>query len=158
MTIDAIFNAGNLAAGTGWAALFVALFARPARGALFVCAGLILPIAFALVYLGLFVSAAMGPRMVPDFSSLGGIKALFSHDTTMTVGWYHYLAFDLTIGTWIVRDGLARGATRWLLFPILALTMMLGPIGLLAYGLLWAAALRGTSPGLPVPQAWTKNP
>lgn len=151
--MSTIFNVGNIAAGTGWLALLVALFIARLRWTLFLYSGLILPALFALSYVGLLVAASVGPNAAPDFTSLAGVKALFSHDATMTVGWYHYLAFDLVVGTWITRDGLARGASPLLMLPILLLTMFVGPAGLLAYLILWLAALRGKAAGLPMPQA-----
>jgi hypothetical protein len=49
------------------------------------------------------------------------------------LGWTHYLAFDLFIGSWEIEDAGKRGIPHWLMVPILLLTFMLGPIGLLTY-------------------------
>jgi hypothetical protein len=45
----------------------------------------------------------------------------------------HYLAFDLFVGGWEVRDAVARGVSRWLVAPCLLLTFIFGPAGWLAY-------------------------
>ena len=46
-----------------------------------------------------------------------------------------YLCFDLAVGVWIVNDAAARGLDfgwrRWVRVPVLLLTFMLGPVGLL---------------------------
>ena len=45
----------------------------------------------------------------------------------------HYLAFDLFIGSWEVRDARRHGVPHVLVIPCLLMTFLLGPIGLLAY-------------------------
>jgi hypothetical protein len=45
----------------------------------------------------------------------------------------HYLAFDLFIGGWELRDAQRRGVPHLLLLPCLGLTLMFGPLGLLVY-------------------------
>ena len=64
------------------------------------------------------------------FGSIGEIRALFANDAALVAGWFHYLAFDLFVGTWIVRDGIARDIAGWkalLLIPCLVLTFLFGP-------------------------------
>ena len=63
---------------------------------------------------------------------------LYHKDVTVlsggvTVGWTHYLAFDLFIGIWIARDADAKGFARWIQAPILFATFMAGPVGLLVW-------------------------
>ncbi|WP_209347147.1 ABA4-like family protein [Pontixanthobacter sp. CEM42] len=67
------------------------------------------------------------------FTSIEGVRALFASDGGLTVGWVHYLAFDLFVGLWIARDADAKYFSRVLQAPILLLTFMLGPIGLLLW-------------------------
>jgi Domain of unknown function (DUF4281) len=43
------------------------------------------------------------------------------------------LAFDLLVGSWIVRDARERGIAHLLLLPSLALTFLFGPAGWLSY-------------------------
>ena len=45
----------------------------------------------------------------------------------------HYLAFDLFIGCWVVRDARRHDISIVLIIPALVLTFMFGPVGLLAY-------------------------
>jgi ABA4-like protein len=51
----------------------------------------------------------------------------------LLAGWTHYLAFDLFIGGWEVRDAQARGIPHLLVVPALVLTFLFGPAGLLLY-------------------------
>lgn len=67
-------------------------------------------------------------------------EALFSAASTavlpgwlLLAGWVHYLAFDLFIGSWEVRDAQRHGLSHLLVVPCLALTFLFGPVGLLLY-------------------------
>src|SRR5262252_5243868 len=64
---------------------------------------------------------------------LSGIAALLSSPIGATVGWLHFLAFDLFVGRWIYLDGRERGVPAWVLAPVLFLTLMIGPCGFLLY-------------------------
>ncbi|MBV7264729.1 ABA4-like family protein [Erythrobacter ani] len=65
-----------------------------------------------------------------NFTSIDGVRAIFSTDVGVTIGWTHYLAFDLFVGLWIARDADAKFFSRWLQAPILLATLMAGPLGL----------------------------
>jgi hypothetical protein len=67
------------------------------------------------------------------FGSLAEVSALFSAPGNVMMGWTHYLAFDLFIGSWEVEDAGKEGIPHWLVLPCLFFTLMLGPIGLLLY-------------------------
>jgi hypothetical protein len=45
----------------------------------------------------------------------------------------HYLAFDLFVGGWEVRDAQERGIRHLLVVPALVLTFLFGPAGWLLY-------------------------
>ena len=154
MDFSTIFSVGNTVALTGWLALLVGLFVGPARKPAFLYAGLILPALLAVAYLvlvGRQLTGGSGEAM--DFTTLEGVKALLGADAGATIGWYHYLAFDMIIGAWVARDGLARGAWPVALVPILALVFMFGPVGFLAYLIVWAVFLRNRPGALPYPAA-----
>jgi hypothetical protein len=68
-----------------------------------------------------------------DFQTLAGVSALFSSPWVLLAGWIHYLAFDLLVGVWEVRDSRSRGIPHLLVVPCLALTFMFGPAGWLLY-------------------------
>ena len=85
------------------------------------------PFLLAVIYVVLV--AATLPRSEGGFSSLAGVRALIDNPWALLAGSAHYLAFDLFIGGWEVRD-----AQRHLLVvPALVLTFHLGPGGLLLY-------------------------
>src|SRR3546814_18320544 len=74
----------------------------------------------------------------------------------MLVGWVHYLAFDLFAGMWIARDADQKGFSRIVQFPLLVLTLLAGPVGLLAWLIVrerraraLARAKSARSPGCP---------
>lgn len=91
-----------------------------------------IPVLLGCVYLGVFLTSPGFPAG-GGFSSLDGVMTLFTSPHFALVGWVHYLVFDLFIGAWEVRDARRRGIPHWFVVPCLALTLMLGPIGLLAY-------------------------
>jgi hypothetical protein len=68
-----------------------------------------------------------------DFTTLSGVMALFDTQGGATIGWIHYLAFDLLVGIWIARNADRHGISRILQVPALFLTLMFGPMGLLVY-------------------------
>jgi Domain of unknown function (DUF4281) len=76
------------------------------------------------------------------FFSLQGVIRLFKSPRVVLAGWVHFLAFDLMVGLYIVTDAARHGMSHWLLIPVLLLTLMFGPAGLLVY-LLLRVALTG---------------
>ena len=68
-----------------------------------------------------------------DFTQLSGIMALFDSKGGATVGWIHYLAFDLFVGLWVARNADRHGYARWMQVPILFFVLMAGPFGLTLY-------------------------
>lgn len=91
-----------------------------------------IPMILGIVYLGVFVTS---PEPAPGggFSSLDGVVALFSNPHFVLVGWVHYLVFDLFIGAWEIRDARRLSVPHIFVVPCLFLTLLLGPVGLLAY-------------------------
>ncbi len=77
-----------------------------------------------------------GSSAAPDFTTLAGVRQLLSSPGGATVGWIHYLAFDLFVGLWVARNADKYGFARWLQIPILLFVLMLGPLGLILYLLL----------------------
>ena len=68
-----------------------------------------------------------------DFNSIAGVRAIFSSDVGVVIGWTHYLAFDLFVGLWIARDADAKSISRLIQAPILLATLMAGPLGLFVW-------------------------
>lgn len=67
------------------------------------------------------------------FGSLADVRTLFANDYLLLAGWVHYLAFDLFVGSWEVRDSRRLGVHHLAVVPCLVLTFLVGPIGLLVY-------------------------
>jgi Domain of unknown function (DUF4281) len=125
--LEMIYSACSTLAIIGWLALVLAPLNRSyaipfARGT-----ALILAIAY-LAQLFTITQDTGG-----DFFTLSGVTSLFTVPGNVMLGWTHYLAFDLFIGSWEVEDSAQRGIPHWLVIPCLGLTFMFGPIGLLAY-------------------------
>lgn len=74
--------------------------------------------------------SVLGAVAQPD---LPGIMALLGSPAGATIGWVHFLAFDLFVGRWIYLDSRARGLSPWLVGPILIFTLLLAPMGFLLY-------------------------
>ena len=106
--------------------------------------------------LGLFYSAfllkAITEEGPPNYATYEeGPRRLFKSHAGMLAGWAHYLAFDLFVGVWIYRTGLAENRTTRA--PLL-LTFVAGPLGLLYF--LLQRGLRRPMP-YPFDQSRTKK-
>lgn len=125
-----LFSLGSMLAMLGWVALLLSLFLRPIQVWTWRVTGIVIPCVLAVAYIYLL---ATNHNANPDggFGSIEAVRALFSDDPALAAGWIHYLAFDLFVGTWIVRAGLSSKVHPLLLLPALPLTFLLGPAGLL---------------------------
>lgn len=65
--------------------------------------------------------------------NLPGIATLLGSPAGATIGWIHFLAFDLFVGRWVYLDSREKNISAWLVSPILFFVFMLGPLGLLLY-------------------------
>ena len=133
---DTAFSLANLLALVMWAALIL-LPRWPAllSAILYLGVGL-LCLAYALGLVGIMTGTldaggGQGPGL--DFGSIEGVRSIFASDGGVTVGWIHYLAFDLFVGLWIARDADAKGFSRLVQAPVLLATFMAGPLGLLVW-------------------------
>jgi len=128
MTPNLLFSIMNDVSLVAWMALAVLPRKRWVAGGL---AMFVVPAFFAVAYIAIVVSQF--GRSEGGFSSLSGVAALFSNPWLLLAGWIHYLAFDLFVGSWEVRDARARGIPHLAVVPCLALTLMFGPAGWLLY-------------------------
>lgn len=136
MAWDAIFGAANMLALVMWAGLIL-LPRWPALLAAVLYLGIgLLSLAYAALLLGI-VSGGLDPvggqAASMDFTSIEGIRTIFLSDGGLTVGWIHYLAFDLFVGLWIARDADAKRFSRLVQAPVLLATFLAGPLGLLGW-------------------------
>ena len=135
---DSIFGATNLLAMVMWAMLIL-LPRWPALLAAVLYVGVgILCLVYSVGLIGIltggFDPGATGASGgSPDFTTIEGVRAIFASDAGVTIGWTHYLAFDLFAGLWIARDADGKGFSRFVQAPILLATFLAGPLGLLAW-------------------------
>ena len=137
---ELIFSVVNLLALLGW----VLLAALPRRRWAEQLSLSVVPALLASAYV-VIVAASWG-RSPGGFSSLADVALLFQSPWLLLAGWVHYLAFDLFVGGWIVRDARQRGIAHGWLLPSLLLTFMFGPAGWLSYLGLRAAMRRRGEP------------
>jgi len=137
MSAEQVFSISNSAALLGWLILAVL---GPKRWAASLVSGAILPLLFGVLYAGLILAHWGGTK--GGFGSLASVALLFSDQWLLLAGWVHYLAFDLFIGSWQVRDARAKGIPHLLVIPSLLLTFLFGPIGLLLYFVVRCARAR----------------
>jgi Domain of unknown function (DUF4281) len=142
MTAEQIFSVLNLIALASWVALVCLPRVRWTTTVLSIA----VPSLLAVVYVVLIAIAL--PSSNGGFSSLAAVRALFDNRLALLAGWTHYLAFDLFIGGWELRDAQARGIPHLLVVPALILTFLFGPAGLLLY-----LAIRWLVPGRRQPMA-----
>jgi hypothetical protein len=136
MELEQVFSMASVLAMIGWAAL-VALPRSPFAN---LFSGVAIPLLLSVGYLFLIVQnlqAAEG-----GFGSLAEVAKLFQKPELLLAGWIHYLAFDLFIGAWEMRDAVRHGIPRLVMIPCLLMTFLLGPIGLLFYFAIRTAKLR----------------
>ena len=115
-----------------WAGLILSLFVRPVRPLARPAAQILVPVILALAYIVLIWEGRSAFES-GGFGSIEEIRALFANDAVLVAGWFHYLAFDLFVGTWISREGIERRIPGVLLLPCLFLTFLFGPAGFLLF-------------------------
>ena len=87
----------------------------------------------AFCYVASLIPAFNGAwRLVMD-PTLSRVASVLSTGHGAFLAWTHFLIGDLFIGRWIAKEGANRGFPKALLIPILILTLLFGPAGLLAF-------------------------
>jgi hypothetical protein len=128
MTPEQIFSVVNLVALAGWLLLAVLPGRAWVAGTI---TAVVIPALLALVYAT--VVAVHWGSSEGGFGSLSQVARLFENPWMLLAGWTHYLAFDLWVGSWEVRDARTHRIPHWLVLPCLFLTFMFGPAGWLLY-------------------------
>lgn len=125
MSAEPLFALLNAVVLPWWAVWLVAPRSRWAErmaghGGVFVALG--------LVYLGLAVAATTLEGA--EGFAFDDLRAVLSQPIGFLTGWTHYLAFDLFVGAWIVRESarLEVEPRAYLFF-----TLMAGPLGLMSF-------------------------
>ena len=128
MDLETVFSITNAIALGGWLALLLSPFAPKFVDKL---SGIIIPLILAIAYLMLapvFFTATEG-----GFDSLEAVMLLFGNEKAVMAGWLHYLAFDLFIGAWQVRQAREHRIHHLMIIPSLVLTLLFGPVGLIVF-------------------------
>ena len=137
MPWDTIFGYANLYALLCWVVLAFAPKREKIVPYLFYAGSGILALIYAVLVVSLMTGmisdggAPGGPSA--NFTTLAGIMAIFDTPGGATIGWIHYLAFDLFVGIWAARNADRCGVNRIIQLPILFFILMAGPLGLVLY-------------------------
>ena len=93
------------------------------------------PVCIGFFYIVCFGAAAFWGQAANGFSffTLEGVAILFDHPNGVLIGWSHFLAFDLFVGAWVARDAQRRDYNHLIVAPMILLSYLYGPIGLIAY-------------------------
>ena len=134
LPLEPLFSVANTTALVSWVVLILLPRTRLLRGLVQVLAVGGLCVAYAVLIQLVFFTVPGG-----GFGSLAAVQRLFEVPAVALAGWIHYLAFDLFVGLWIAQRADAMGLSRWLQAPVLFVTFMFGPIGLMLFGLTAAA-------------------
>jgi hypothetical protein len=131
ITPDLLFSLANSLALPGWVLLVLAPRWRGTQALVLSGAW---PLGLAVLYAVFITMHYLGAHGGEGgFGSLAQVAALFQDPWALLAGWVHYLCFDLFVGAWEVRDAQRRGVPHGAVVPALALTFLLGPVGLLVY-------------------------
>jgi hypothetical protein len=136
MNPDVLFRAANNIALLGW--LLLIFLPRWRWAARLICS-VVIPGLIATLYTFLVITQFGHGG---GFSSLSSVALLFQNRSMLLAGWVHYLAFDLFIGSWQVRDAQRIGISHYLVVPCLILTFLFGPAGWLLYFVIRSVATR----------------
>ena len=147
---DTLFALCNGVALLAWIALALSWPARRWTPWIWRITGRLLPLAFSAVYVPLILANLGGEG---GFGSVAEVQALFAVPGALVAGWVHYLAFDLFVGTWIAQRSAQLGIRHAFVLPVLLLTLVFGPAGLLGFVLLRALLKPASLKIGPVPAA-----
>ena len=134
------FELSNLAVLPFWALMILAPKARLTARAVSSPWILLPPLA---VYAWAVLPALSQVLPIVARPDLESVANLLGQPLGALAGWAHFLAFDLFVGRFIVLDARERELPWFVLSPILLATLLLGPLGLLAYLIVRAEVFAG---------------
>ena len=67
------------------------------------------------------------------YLGIAELSELFSDTTFLIMFWIHFVAINLFVGGWILKDSQKFGVNRYLLGVPLIITYLIGPLGLFIY-------------------------
>lgn len=121
-----IFSIANMLVLPQWLLMIVA---PKWKGTQWLIKNPIIPVLLAIVYAIFIITVFTSGMEGGGFGSIEEVKTLFTIDNAVVAGWIHYLAFDLLIGSWVVKDSQSKGINHFMVIPCLFLTFMAGPFG-----------------------------
>jgi hypothetical protein len=121
---------------------FLMIFLPRARWTRRIMESPLVVVAPALLYTALVIPVIREVLPIVNQPSLTAVAALLGSPAGATIGWVHFLAFDLFVGRWVYLDSRDRDLSPWLMAPVLYLTLMLGPLGFSLYLAVRAMAAR----------------
>lgn len=130
MSLETVFSLCSGVALLGWIGLVVAPRWALTRD---IIPSVLAPLLLGSIYASLMLAFSNEAPSEGGFNTLESVKVLFGVDGLLLAGWIHYLAFDLFVGGWIVRDSQEHEISHLLVVPCLFFTLMTGPFGLLIY-------------------------
>jgi len=124
MSYDLLFSAVNASVIPAWALLILAPKWSVTDKLVH---SMFYPMLLGGVYIAGMILAYMGDGAEGgSFTSIEGVRTLFSADVGMVIGWTHFLVFDLFVGAWEASDARGRRYRQRVLMPCLMLTFMRG--------------------------------
>ncbi|MBK8670756.1 MAG: DUF4281 domain-containing protein [Saprospiraceae bacterium] len=128
MDASSVFSFGNTFVLLGWILLII--LPKWKYSQVLILHGIV--VLFSIMYTYLLIRD-IGSFNLNSFSTLANVKVLFQNDDAVAAGWLHYLAFDLFVGAYIVRESQNLGISRWIYTLILPFAFMFGPVGYLIF-------------------------
>ena len=113
MPLESVFSLASMTAVVGWLLLVI----LPKSPSLESHAGIVIPLILSAGYLALIAMHFQGAD--GGFGSLADVATLFRKPELLLAGWIHYLAFDLFIGAWEVRDAQRNQIPHLVVIPCL---------------------------------------
>lgn len=104
----------------------------------------------ALVYLVLAVTNFADLWAAVSAPSLGPLAEFLGTPEGTALGWAHFIAWDLFVGRWMYRQSRELGIHPLVMAPILLVTILASPIGLLLFLPVRALRTRKEEPALTV--------
>ncbi len=133
MSTDQLFAIAFPVAVPFWVLLLAALWWRPARRVIESPWIAVPPLA---VYVVVLIPQLGGYWSVMTNPSLPALAAILGTPAGATLIWAHLIGFDLLVGRWMTLDAVQRRVPGIVVAPLLLLTVLLAPVGFLAYLLL----------------------
>lgn len=116
MNWELIFKIAYIGVLPFWALLAFGPRSEAVMRVILFCGAGLLAATYSVLIIGLLsgVLDAGGPDTggSPDLTTLAGVMALFDSEGGATIGWIHYLAFDLFVGIWVARNADQHGYQR----------------------------------------------